>query len=41
MKEGEVLERGETGKLFSSAQHPYTQELLAASNVEARLAQIL
>jgi microcin C transport system ATP-binding protein len=41
MKDGEVLERGETSALFSDAQHPYTQELLAASNVEARLAQIL
>jgi microcin C transport system ATP-binding protein len=35
MKDGEVLERGETAKLFRSAQHPYTQELLAASMVNA------
>ncbi|MGG2019457.1 ABC transporter ATP-binding protein [Pseudomonas sp. S8] len=39
MKEGEVVERGETSALFSAAQHPYTQELLAASIVEARLAR--
>ncbi|CAI8802041.1 putative oligopeptide ABC transporter ATP binding subunit YejF [Pseudomonas sp. IT-347P] len=31
MKEGEVVERGETNALFHSAQHPYTRELLAAS----------
>ncbi|MFJ2709842.1 ABC transporter ATP-binding protein [Pseudomonas sp. NPDC087346] len=31
MKDGEVLERGETGELFRSAQHPYTRELLAAA----------
>jgi microcin C transport system ATP-binding protein len=35
MKDGEVLERGETAELFRSAQHPYTQELLAASMVNA------
>ncbi|MCM8741429.1 ABC transporter ATP-binding protein [Pseudomonas koreensis] len=31
MKEGEVVERGETRELFAAAKHPYTQELLAAS----------
>ncbi|WP_426236319.1 ABC transporter ATP-binding protein [Pseudomonas sp. TWP3-2] len=31
MKDGEVLERGETAELFRSARHPYTQELLAAA----------
>ncbi|CAI8897071.1 conserved hypothetical protein [Pseudomonas serboccidentalis] len=31
MKEGEVVARGETRELFSAAQHPYRQELLAAS----------
>ncbi|WP_454564156.1 ABC transporter ATP-binding protein [Pseudomonas sp. AIG] len=31
MKEGEVVERGETNALFHAAQHPYTRELLAAS----------
>jgi microcin C transport system ATP-binding protein len=31
MKEGEVVERGETDELFRSARHPYTRELLAAS----------
>ncbi|WP_225739903.1 ABC transporter ATP-binding protein [Pseudomonas sp. IzPS59] len=33
MKDGEVVERGETAELFRSAQHPYTRELLAASFV--------
>ncbi|WP_248741832.1 MULTISPECIES: ABC transporter ATP-binding protein [unclassified Pseudomonas] len=33
MKNGEVVERGETDELFRSAQHPYTRELLAASFV--------
>ncbi|MHB2248193.1 ABC transporter ATP-binding protein [Pseudomonas fitomaticsae] len=33
MKDGEVLERGETAALFHSASHPYTRELLAASFV--------
>jgi len=31
MKEGEVVERGETNALFHAAQHAYTRELLAAS----------
>jgi microcin C transport system ATP-binding protein len=31
MKDGEVVERGETNALFHTAQHPYTRELLAAS----------
>jgi len=31
MKDGEVVERGETNALFHAAQHPYTRELLAAS----------
>ena len=31
MKDGEVVERGETDELFRSAHHPYTRELLAAS----------
>ena len=31
MKDGEVVERGETEVLFHSARHPYTRELLAAS----------
>ncbi|WP_025804489.1 ABC transporter ATP-binding protein [Pseudomonas chlororaphis] len=35
MKEGEVVERGETGQLFATARHPYTRELLAASSVMA------
>ncbi|AZD09103.1 ABC transporter ATP-binding protein yejF [Pseudomonas chlororaphis] len=33
MKEGEVVERGETEQLFDTARHPYTRELLAASSV--------
>jgi len=33
MKDGEVVERGETAELFRSAQHPYTRELLTASFV--------
>jgi microcin C transport system ATP-binding protein len=33
MKDGEVVERGETAGLFHSARHPYTRELLAASFV--------
>ncbi|PMY67091.1 MULTISPECIES: ABC transporter ATP-binding protein [Pseudomonas] len=35
MKEGEVVERGETEQLFGTARHPYTRELLAASSVMA------
>ncbi|AZC31936.1 ABC transporter ATP-binding protein yejF [Pseudomonas chlororaphis subsp. piscium] len=35
MKEGEVVERGETEQLFATARHPYTRELLAASSVMA------
>jgi microcin C transport system ATP-binding protein len=31
MKDGEVVERGETNALFHAAQHPYTRELLTAS----------
>jgi microcin C transport system ATP-binding protein len=31
MKEGEVVEQGQTDELFRAARHPYTQELLAAS----------
>jgi microcin C transport system ATP-binding protein len=31
MKDGEVVERGETNALFHAARHPYTRELLAAS----------
>lgn len=31
MKDGEVVERGETDELFRQARHPYTRELLAAS----------
>ncbi|QXI08703.1 ABC transporter ATP-binding protein [Pseudomonas tensinigenes] len=31
MKDGEVVERGETNALFHAAQHSYTRELLAAS----------
>jgi len=33
MKDGEVVERGETDQLFASARHPYTRELLMASSV--------
>ncbi len=33
MKEGEVVERGETEALFACAQHPYTRELMAASQL--------
>ncbi|AZD03086.1 ABC transporter ATP-binding protein [Pseudomonas chlororaphis] len=35
MKDGEVVERGETEHLFGTARHPYTRELLAASSVMA------
>ena len=30
MRDGQVCEEGTTGRLFSSARHPYTQQLLAA-----------
>jgi peptide/nickel transport system ATP-binding protein len=31
MKEGRIVEEGETAALYASPQHPYTQELLAAA----------
>ncbi|MFJ4193120.1 ABC transporter ATP-binding protein [Pseudomonas sp. NPDC089534] len=34
MKDGEVVERGETAELFRSARHPYTRELLVASRID-------
>jgi microcin C transport system ATP-binding protein len=37
MKEGQVVERGQTDQLFAGARHPYTQELLAASFATAVL----
>jgi ABC-type dipeptide/oligopeptide/nickel transport system ATPase component len=30
MRDGEICEEGVTSDLFSSAKHPYTQQLLAA-----------
>ena len=32
MKDGEIVERGETGPLFDDPQHPYTQTLLSAES---------
>jgi ABC-type microcin C transport system duplicated ATPase subunit YejF len=31
MKDGAIVERGETASIMSRPQHPYTQELLAAA----------
>ncbi|WGK83879.1 ABC transporter ATP-binding protein [Vibrio aestuarianus] len=33
MKQGEVVEQGETQQLFSNPQHPYTQELISSSRL--------
>lgn len=33
MKQGEVVEQGETQQLFSNPQHPYTQELISFSRL--------
>ncbi|MGG4494997.1 staphylopine uptake ABC transporter ATP-binding protein CntD [Brevibacillus reuszeri] len=30
MKDGEIIEQGETGEIFSSAQHPYTRYLVSS-----------
>ena len=37
MKSGEILEKGETEAVFSSPSHPYTKELLMASEIPLRL----
>ena len=33
MKDGEIVERGETGALFARPEHPYTRRLLSAESV--------
>ncbi|USW93290.1 hypothetical protein NHF39_17255 [Pseudomonas proteolytica] len=33
IKDGQVVERGPSQELFDSPQHPYTQELLAATQL--------
>ncbi|SHO58301.1 ABC transporter ATP-binding protein [Vibrio quintilis] len=33
MRQGQIVEQGNTGQLFSAPQHPYTQELVSLSSV--------